>query len=76
MPKGRAFILQRYLLYEGHIRFLGDPSTACGKNSVPEEELYSPRGNWHLAYFRIIALKGISGGLSSPLQVTTEKYHV
>lgn len=40
LPKGKEFILQFFLLYEGHILFLGVPSTACGKNSVPEKVIY------------------------------------
>lgn len=62
LPKGREFVSQCYLPYEGHIHFLGEPSVACGKNSVCEGESYSSKGNQCLVCFRIITLAGILGG--------------
>lgn len=41
LPKGKEFTLPHYLLHEGHIHFLGEPSIACRKNSVLEKELCS-----------------------------------
>lgn len=61
VPRSKEFIPQCYLLHKGHIHFLGDPSIACGENSVLEEELLSSKGNWYFAYFRSITLKEISG---------------
>lgn len=40
LPKSKEFILQFFLLYEGHILFLGVPSTSCVKNSIPEKVIY------------------------------------